>query len=1084
MKGLDPKGPVPLRIVESAEQCESALDSLAAADPPVIAIDVEHHRAHSREGFVALVQASTLQEDFIFDTMRQAVRDVLCTRLDGLLRAERPLKVFHGALNDVRWLATDFGARAGASFVDTHQVATALGWRHLSLKKVVRRTLGREMSKEEQQSDWRRRPLTPSMVAYARGDTRLLLPAAMHLLAAAAAGSMDAQSEVAATSGGRGAVSQSPQPARQDEDETAFDRDDPSADPSDCAEGRNAISARSTDAAGSEGGRGGAPSRCAEDDTLRSSLRRSAAVAARALAPHPCGWRLARGPKPAPLARLCAKPMARDGGMTEGAAIESLLHPPVLLAVASAVWRWREELSEALDEALSEWALDDAAAVAAAAAATRQWSNVLAGRSDAEGPLGALWSSRARVEAALAAGAADPVDWPSLQAAVAGAVAISLPPVDDGVLAEWRSLQRGRSSDTVPDPARAASLAACGSLRRIHEAALQRREAGRPAADALTAACEAELCRALPAGHPLGSADSRFLIVRDAVRTEFARAGRGDRAAAAPTAGRALVPQPGPGTARCCGCGLTRGKVSVALLIPGSLFMTVGPAAAMFNRHDRVPVCKACGPRFLEQCHSGFARLLLRLGVPRSVENLVATARAVAGEGSAAAAAAAAVVRADVAFQTSLESLQAALGAGGAEPGPDPIWRPDGVDPAAPRRPTPSPEEDDRALLAAVEPGPVGAPVAGLTAAAEALLRPVVAASARSVRTQRAGAAHKHTAGVGPKRVQLCHMWLGPRPPAPSSQGADFYGWLSAHGPSPLFLAASGAPGGVPVPERLGGLSPAAAATARERGFVASDRDDEAEGRAAALLADPILVGEALSSVGAAWAEACLDETWAAEPGADPGLDLDGGAIRAARLASVAGSDDVTERPPRSALALLASSAASLVELTRIRAAAAAADVGRPTAGQPLGGAERRAIRGVLGMVTGTQGPPARPPAELSIAFGASRRAAELVRFGPAAARGLERLTAWFREETLRGRRDPGAERRQGASGMSEAAEGRLGRLLRAARAEFLEAFRPRLLPDGWSVGSRTSTPREEWGEAKLALQAAGWDPDLGMGAA
>ncbi|KAA0162978.1 hypothetical protein FNF31_03034 [Cafeteria roenbergensis] len=178
--------PIPLVLVKTHDETLAALAALAAADPPVIAIDIEHHSAHTSEGFVALLQASTPREDFLFDTMVPAVRDALREGLGAVLGAPLPLKVFHGAANDVRWLATDFGVRIGASFVDTHEVAVAMGWTSLSLKALVRRLLRRFMSKEEQSGDWRRRPLTPAMQSYARGDTRLLLPMAMRMLAVAA----------------------------------------------------------------------------------------------------------------------------------------------------------------------------------------------------------------------------------------------------------------------------------------------------------------------------------------------------------------------------------------------------------------------------------------------------------------------------------------------------------------------------------------------------------------------------------------------------------------------------------------------------------------------------------------------------------------------------------------------------------------------------------------------------------------------------------------------------------------------------------------------------------------------------------
>jgi len=502
------------------------------------------------------------------------------------------------------------------------------------------------------------------------------------------------------------------------------------------------------------------------------------------------------------------------------------------------------------------------------------------------------------------------------------------------------------------------------------------------------------------------------------------------------------------------------------------------------------------------------------MGVPGSVDSLVRTAEAVAGAGSAAAAAAAAVTRADGAFESLRDELKRAVKTAAAPtPVPFPVvtWSADGVDPAAARAGL-SPEEEDAVLRADAPAHAVGA--AGLTAAAEALLRPLVAASARSVRAQRSGAAHKRVRGAEQKRAQLCQMWQGPRPAALVSEGADFYGWLSAHGPSPLYRAAAGEAVDVVAPEGLEALPAEEAEAARARGYVATVRDDEVAGRAQEGMGDPALIGEALGSVRAAWAEASLDEAWAAARGEAAGDSLDGGVLRALPRSggAAAAGAEAGAGLPRTALGLLASSAAAIGRLMLVRAAlsavrrvgqldgpegaelpagkrarqrleaqAVADAVGAGATAEELEEAESVAVRGVLAMVAGAKGPSTQAPLVQALPFGASRRAAELLRFGPTAARGLERLSPWFREETERLAADPGAEERQGPSGLSVAAEDRVGRLLRQFREGFLAAVRPTAMPAPWSVDFRTATPRKDWGRLLKRLQARGWHADLGM---
>lgn len=85
------------------------------------------------------------------------------------------LKVFHGASFDVTWMQRDLSLYVVNMF-DTHEAAKNLKLDTLSLHSLVKQYYGLDLDKSLQCSaDWRMRPLSPSMLCYARQDTHYLL---------------------------------------------------------------------------------------------------------------------------------------------------------------------------------------------------------------------------------------------------------------------------------------------------------------------------------------------------------------------------------------------------------------------------------------------------------------------------------------------------------------------------------------------------------------------------------------------------------------------------------------------------------------------------------------------------------------------------------------------------------------------------------------------------------------------------------------------------------------------------------------------------------------------------------------------
>ncbi|KAL1744248.1 hypothetical protein HDZ31DRAFT_64296 [Schizophyllum fasciatum] len=147
----------------------------------LLALDLEHHSAHSYRGFVCLLQLTTRlrpldgdgpaeQADYLIDAL--ALRKEM-TALNEFTIDPRLIKVFHGAASDIPWLAENFGVHVVGMF-DTYHAARALRLPALSLAHLLRTHCAYAPDKRLARSDWRVRPLPPTLLSYARSDTHFL----------------------------------------------------------------------------------------------------------------------------------------------------------------------------------------------------------------------------------------------------------------------------------------------------------------------------------------------------------------------------------------------------------------------------------------------------------------------------------------------------------------------------------------------------------------------------------------------------------------------------------------------------------------------------------------------------------------------------------------------------------------------------------------------------------------------------------------------------------------------------------------------------------------------------------------------
>ena len=155
--------------VDNAESLKEMITELKQFQE--LAIDLEHHDYRSYYGIVCLMQISTREQDYIVDTI--ALRDDLFI-LNEIFTDPQVTKVLHGAFMDIIWLQRDLGLYV-VSLFDTFHASRAVGLPKHSLAYLLEKYAHFKTSKKYQLADWRVRPLSKAMTAYARADTHFLL---------------------------------------------------------------------------------------------------------------------------------------------------------------------------------------------------------------------------------------------------------------------------------------------------------------------------------------------------------------------------------------------------------------------------------------------------------------------------------------------------------------------------------------------------------------------------------------------------------------------------------------------------------------------------------------------------------------------------------------------------------------------------------------------------------------------------------------------------------------------------------------------------------------------------------------------
>lgn len=149
-----------------------ALEKMAEAlsQQPAISVDTESNSLFAYHEQVCLIQFSTAHTDYLVDPLALADLSVLAP----IFANPDIEKVFHAAEYDLICMKRDFGYVFNNLF-DTMLAARILGKLALGLGSMLEAEFGIQVDKRLQRANWAKRPLTSSMMAYARMDTHYLI---------------------------------------------------------------------------------------------------------------------------------------------------------------------------------------------------------------------------------------------------------------------------------------------------------------------------------------------------------------------------------------------------------------------------------------------------------------------------------------------------------------------------------------------------------------------------------------------------------------------------------------------------------------------------------------------------------------------------------------------------------------------------------------------------------------------------------------------------------------------------------------------------------------------------------------------
>jgi ribonuclease D len=156
-------------LVDSSQKLLDAVDNIEKSS--VLSIDTEYDSFRYFKEKLCLIQIHANGTTYVFDPLG----DMDLSFLGKYFGNGYIVKVLHAADNDIRLLKRDYKFDFKNVF-DTHRAALLLGFKQLSLTKMITQFVGVELkkSKKMQRSRWDNRPLTDEQLKYAVQDVTYL----------------------------------------------------------------------------------------------------------------------------------------------------------------------------------------------------------------------------------------------------------------------------------------------------------------------------------------------------------------------------------------------------------------------------------------------------------------------------------------------------------------------------------------------------------------------------------------------------------------------------------------------------------------------------------------------------------------------------------------------------------------------------------------------------------------------------------------------------------------------------------------------------------------------------------------------
>ena len=158
-------------LIDTPEELEALAQRLQ--NEPIIAVDTEADSFFHYFEKVCLLQFGTRDEVFLVDPLALP-RETGLEAVAPILGNPRIRKVFHAAEYDLYVLQRSGGIKVRSIF-DTMISAQLLGYGSVGLAALVEHHFQVQLSKDQQRTDWSRRPLRPAQLAYAASDVRYLI---------------------------------------------------------------------------------------------------------------------------------------------------------------------------------------------------------------------------------------------------------------------------------------------------------------------------------------------------------------------------------------------------------------------------------------------------------------------------------------------------------------------------------------------------------------------------------------------------------------------------------------------------------------------------------------------------------------------------------------------------------------------------------------------------------------------------------------------------------------------------------------------------------------------------------------------